>query len=516
MTIQRSVWRGLATSLSLTVMLTAPAAVADTTGKQAPLPNSLFSDHAVLQQGARIPVWGTAPSGERVTVEFADHKVSTVATNGKWRTELPPLPASAEPRTMTITGSDGDVRRIDDVLVGEVWVASGQSNMERQLGPRKGQKELTGWKEEAASANYPLVRQFYVPQQAASLPVPDVMGAWSVCTPGSAPDFTAVGYYFARDLHKALKTPVGIIHASYGGTDAEAWTPEASLAAMPGYEAALASLASAQKSETNASTPLAQAQPLPRTSHIGKNSASALYNAMINPLQPFPVAGVIWYQGENNAGRANRYADLFSTMAAGWRGAWGLGCFPFLYVQVAPFRNMPPEIREAQRAALAKIPRAAMVVTIDLGDVNDIHPTRKEPVGQRLALAARALAYGGKLEYSGPLPTRATARGGSLTVHFEHTGSGLEFRDGKGRGFEVAGTNGVFAPAEARIEGEDVVLNTPAAGNAVAVRYGWANVPDVNLFNREGLPATPFQMTTTVPSKSGDSVHADPTQHQLH
>jgi sialate O-acetylesterase len=221
---------------------------------------------------------------------------------------------------------------------------------------------------------------------------------------------------------------------------------------------------------------------------------------MITPLQPFPVAGVIGYQGETNAGRANRYADLFAAMVAGWRSAWGLGDLPFLYVQVAPFQKMPPEIREAQRAALKKIPRSAMVVTTDVGDATDIHPAQKEPVGQRLALAARALAYGEKLEYSGPLPVRATAKDGSLTVDFEHAGTGLEFRNGDGRGFELAGSDGVFAPAQAQIEGNHVVLKTPSLGNPVSVRYGWANVPDVNLFNREGLPATPFLIQAEAPS----------------
>jgi len=628
-----------------------------TSGKLAPMPNSLFSDHAVLQQGAKIPVWGTAYPGERVTVEFAGRKVSTMAKDGQWSLELPALSASAESRVLTISGSRGGTRRIEDVLVGEVWIASGQSNMERELGPRKGQKDLPGWQQEVTSAAYPQIRQFYVPQQTAARPVPDALGSWSVCSPSTASAFTAVGYYFARDLHKARRVPVAILHTSWGGTDAEAWTPESSLAALPGYEGALATLTAAQRGETTtpvrqkwfeecdpgsrpgagwqepgfdaadwtpiaapallsktgldkhvgvvwfrkeidvpaasaglparlllgrlddldttwvngvlvgssdsagqsrdyampqgllkpgrnviavrlvniagdggwhnsaptldfssaapalplvegwrqrAGVLIAQARPFPPPLRFDQNSASALYNAMIKPLQPFPIAGVIWYQGENNgfnAGRANRYADLFTALVQGWRGAWGRGNFPFLFVQIAPFQKLLPEIREAQRVALGKLPAATMVVTTDVGDATDIHPAQKEPVGQRLALAARALAYGEKLEYSGPLPVRATAKDGSLTVDFEHAGTGLEFRNGDGRGFELAGSDGVFAPAQAQIEGNHVVLKNPSIGNPVSVRYGWANVPDVNLFNREGLPATPFLIQAETPSK---------------
>ncbi len=622
--------------------------------RSAVVANPLFSDHAVLQQGRDLPVWGTAREGEHVTVSVAGRKATTTAKDGRWLVRLPALPEGG-PYTMTITGEDGAVT-ISDVLVGEVWVCSGQSNMERQLGPREGQKPIVNWEQEVASADHPQLRQFYVPQKTALSPTTSVAGKWVVCSPQTVADFTAVGYFFGRDLLQARHTPVGLIHSSWGGTPAEAWTSQDALKKLPGFAVSVAELeqyAAALKAGTfdydkllgswyaandiglsqkpawsapdvditswksmelpvfweNAGLPdfdgivwFRRTFELPTAwaggdveLHLGaiddddttwvngvevgatigynisrvyrvpaavlkpgtnviavrvldtggwggiwdsgkdtmhlvssnggdlapiplagswqwKVSASlsdipappadfrsspagpgVLFNGMIAPLLPYPIRGVVWYQGEANVGRERQYRTLFPALIADWRRAWGEGDFPFLFVQIAPYKGMTPEIREAQLLSWQRTPNTAMAVTIDCGDAEDIHPAHKQPMGARLALAARALAYGEKIEYSGPVFASAQFAGPRAVLRFTHVGGGLAAKDGALPGFTIAGADKVFHPAGAVIEGETVVVTAEGVPHPVAVRYGWANVPVGSLFNAAGLPASPFR-----------------------
>lgn len=431
-------------------------------------PNILFSDGAVLQRGQNVPVWGTANDGEKVTVELAGQTATTTAQGGKWKVELKPLEAGG-PFSMRISG-DNEVT-VNNLLVGEVWVASGQSNMQWTLN-QSFQPEV-----EKPKANFPRIRMITVAQTTSLEPVDEVKGSWQECSPETVGKFSAVGYYFARDLQTKLGVPVGIISTSWGGTPAQAWTSSEGFEGHPelkGY---------ADQLKTAAALPEKGAQNFP----------AALYNAMIAPVMPYGMKGVIWYQGESNAGKSKEYQTLFPAMIADWRTKWKLGDFPFLFVQIAPFKGQPPEIREAQFLTLAKSKNTAMAVTTDYGDANDIHPKQKEPVGHRLSLAARALAYGEKIVYSGPLYESMKAVGGKAVISFGHIGGGLVAKEGDLKGFTIAGVDGKFVPAKAVIEGDKVVVSAEGVADPKAVRYGWENVPDVNLFNKEGLPASPFR-----------------------
>lgn len=479
-------------------------------------PNALFVDHLVLQREKPVPIWGTADPAEKITVTFANQTKTTEANaQGQWRVTLDPMPASSEPRELTLKSDISNLKFID-VLVGEVWICSGQSNMERQLGLRSGQQPLVNWEQEAASANYPQIRHFAVPQKFADVPQTTLTGKWDVCSPATVPNFTAVGYYFGRDLHQKLQVPIGLIHTSWGGTPAEAWTrTEALQTSMPvvfenlknaiaEYPAKLEKykaeepvlLANWEKAAAEAKAagkPAPRKPSPPRDPSVGQNRPSVLYNGMISPLLPVAMRGVIWYQGESNAGRAQQYQTLFPLMITDWRQQWQQGEFPFLFVQIAPHKGQNPEIREAQFLTWKKTPNTAMVVTADIGDAEDIHPTRKEPVGQRLALAARALVYGEKLEYSGPAYESMKVEGAQAVVKFSHLGGGLVAKDGELKGFIIAGEDQKFVPAQATIKGDTVIVSAPEVPAPKAVRYGWANVPDVNLFNQAGLPASPFR-----------------------
>ena len=488
----------------------------------------------MLQRGQTIPVWGTANEGEKVTVEFAGQTATTTtASSGKWRVDLQPLEAGG-PFTMKISG-DNTVT-VNNLLVGEVWVASGQSNMAWTF------SRAHNAAKEAPKATYPKIRMFTVKQTIAVTPRQNPVGSWVECSPQTVNRFSAVGYFFARDLHRKLGVPVGIIHSSWGGTPAEAWTslegfgssPElqeyvsaakqriasqdADAAAFaeqvkkhqtrlkewnktvekPFLEAMKAwntAAAEAKRAGTPAPPKPKLATPKPEAPRhpAGQRHPTVLYNGMIAPIIPYGIKGVIWYQGEGNAGKARQYRTLFPAMISDWRSRWKLGDFPFLYVQIAPFKNQPPEIREAQFLTLAKAANTAMTVTTDVGDANDIHPTKKEPVGQRLALAARALAYGEKIEYSGPLYDSMSTTNGKIILNFKHCGGGLVAKDGGLKGFTIAGESGNFVPAKAEIQGSTVVVSADGVATPKAVRYGWENVPDVNLFNQEGLPASPFR-----------------------
>ena len=385
-------------------------------------PNSLFSDGVVLQQGIEVPVWGTASDGEKVTVQIQGQTATTTAVNGKWILRLKPLKAGG-PFRMTIAG--GNTIALADVLVGEVWLCSGQSNMAFQL------SRAANAQEAIASAVDPQLRLFTVPSQALDTAGPECAGNWKESTPESAASFSAVAWFFGRELRKNLKVPVGLINSSVGGTPAEAWTARSALEADPDLKPILQKYAEALKSYNpeKAAAPPRKKTPKAAASEARAGKAapkapravanptrspkrpSALYNGMIAPLQPFAIAGAIWYQGEANSGRAAEYQKLFPAMIRSWRQGWGQGEFPFLFVQIAPHQRMTPEIREAQLLTSQTVPKTAMAVITDIGEETDIHPKKKQPVGERLAAAARAIAYGQKIEYSGPVYEKMSVEG---------------------------------------------------------------------------------------------------------
>jgi len=476
-------------------------------------PNSLFSNNMVLQQGVTVPVWGTANDGEKVTVEFNGQKVSTVAKSGKWMLKLNALKASNKPSVMTISGEN--TIKIENILIGEVWVCSGQSNMERQLGPRPPQKPIYNWQAEKASANYPEIRQFIVARKASDTMVSDVNSQWVVCDTTSVINFSAVGFFFVRELYKKYQVPIGLLFSSVGGTPAENWTTRATLEANPelkslaenydkavknyalsldSFNKAKATIYSKWAADTMAASIAHKKIPLkPMPPRNPAGGAGGLYNAMINPLIPYAIKGVIWYQGESNGGRGKQYRTLFPTMITDWRKNWNQGDFPFLFVQLAPYRGTDMMIREAQLMTLDKVPNTAMAVTTDCGDSIDIHPTHKQPVGERLALAARALAYNEKIEYSGPLYKGFEVKGNTIEISFTHVGKGLLAKDGDLKGFTISADGKVFVTAKAEIKGNKVVVSSPDISAPTAVRFAWLQSPVVNFYNDDGLPASPFR-----------------------
>jgi sialate O-acetylesterase len=466
---------------------------------------SLISNHMVLQQAAPIRIWGQADPGENVRVEFQGQRLSATADPaGKWELFLKPLQKSG-PAEMTVTGQNSIVIR--DVLVGEVWVGSGQSNMAMTVARSNNAAE------EIAKADYPLIRFFEVKRTVAEAPATDVEGSWQLCGPETVRNASAVGYFFSRHLHQKLGVPIGFIHSSWGGTPAQAWTSKPALESEPAlrfiseeWEKALANYPAARekfemqmaewkKARAEGKTP--PRQPVAPRGPGHPHSPSGLYNGMIAPLTPYAIRGVIWYQGESNASptHAHPYRRLFHLMIEDWRHAWGEGSFPFLFVQLANFRSNGswPVLRESQTEAL-ELRNTGMAVITDIGESNDIHPKNKQDVGMRLALAARAQVYGEKIVYSGPMFRQATLEGNQLRVWFEHTGSGLVARGGsKLTGFTIAGKDGKFVPAEARIDGGTVLVSSAEVQNPSAVRYAWEDDPAANLFNQEGLPCSPFR-----------------------
>jgi sialate O-acetylesterase len=477
--------------------------------------NSLFSDNVVLQRDKPIPVWGTAPAGQKVTVAYRGQSATaTAAQDGKWCAQLPAMAASDQPADLTATGDT--TATVKNTLVGDVWLCSGQSNMERQLGLRNGQLPLDNWQAEAAAANFPLIREYFVPEKTSTVAATDAMGTWVVCSPDTAAKFSAVSFFFARALQPQIKVPIGLLFSSVGGTSAVTWTSHDALAANPaladiltGYEKAQqdypAKLADYQahqaeimaKYNDDLAKATAANQKPPNKPGPPRNPAGTApgchFYPMIAPLIGYPIRGAIWYQGESDCGRAKEYEALFTTMITDWRARWGQGDFPFLFVQLAPYKGNNPELREAQLFTAQHVPHTAIAVITDVGDANNIHPTNKKPVGERLALAARAVAYGEKIEYSGPLFDSATVAGNKITVAFTHVGGGLVAKDGALKGFEIAGADKKFVPATATIAGDKVEVSADSISAPQYVRYGFTSVPDVNLWNADGLPASPFR-----------------------
>jgi sialate O-acetylesterase len=432
----------------------------------------IISDHMVLQQQQKVNVWGWAEAGEKVVVKLAESSAETNADqHGKWKVTLDP-PAAGGPYEMTITGNN--TLNVKDILVGEVWVCSGQSNMEWPIAASNNANE------ETENAKFPNVRLFTVTKKIAQDPQSDCEGSWMPCDPSSVASFSAVGYFFGRRLHQELKVPVGLVNSSWGGTLAEAWTSHSTLAGDEMFAKILERSANFD----------------PRTPH----QASVLFNGMINPLIPFGIRGAIWYQGESNIGRAEQYAVLFPAMIQDWRKNWGQGEFPFYYVQLAPYRYgkadpaLCAELREAQLKTLS-VPNTGMVVTMDIGNVTDIHPRNKQDVGRRLAGWALSKTYGrNDLIYSGPLYESMSVEGDKIRLKFKHVAEGLVAKgEGPLTDFTIAGEDQKFVPAEAVIDGQTVVVSSKDVPQPVAVRYGWRDDAQPNLFNSAGLPASPFR-----------------------
>lgn len=497
-------------SVRLAARLAAVLALVTLARAEVRLPG-LFSHNMVLQQEMPVPVWGWADDGEEVTVQFRDQRVSTVAQNGRWSVKLAPLKASLTGDLFVVRGKNLILLR--NVLVGEVWVCSGQSNMEWPLSRCF---EPAG--DIAASAN-PHLRLFTVPKLKALEPVADVKAEWKVCGPDTVKDFSGVAYYFGRALQRTRNVPVGLIHTSWGGSPAEVWMSKTALTVDPDYrreiweaypaqerqyQEALARWEKAKAEAQRAGQPFTQPRPW------APWRPAELYNGMIAPLIPYAIRGAIWYQGESNAGRAWQYRRLFPDLILNWRRDWAQGDFPFLAVQLAPWdknrkRSLEEitaapeesdwaELREAQVHATKILPNVGLVVITDAGEKDDIHPPRKAIVGERLALAARVIAYGERFAGLSPMYRRATFSGGRAIIEFDHVGKGLVARDGELKGFAIAGPDRKFVWAEARIAGPDkVVVRSPLVAEPIAVRFGWADYPVVNLFSEAGLPASPFR-----------------------
>jgi sialate O-acetylesterase len=487
---------------------------------QVTLPKILGS-HMVVQRDLPVHVWGTAIPGEAVTVSFRGESRSVIAGHlGSWSVYLRPGPAGG-PFQMIVSGaiaaSPGSASPVpepsitlDDVLVGDVWIASGQSNMEFEL------KKAATAAEDLPKADNPRVRLLIVKKTAIDYPLGNVdfdatmQLGWTASTPDSAKDFSAVGWYFAREIEQREHVPVGVIDSSWGGTVADAWTRMAAL----GQDAALAPVfvswgkmtereeearIEARDEQRQRDQARAQGKPEPQFPwhpQLDSWGPGMLWNGMIAPLTQFPIRGVIWYQGESNStlARAPLYQRVFSTMIEDWRRQWGVGDFPFLYVQISNFKSTPGEdwatLREQQRRTLA-LRNTAMAVTIDIGNPDNVHPTDKLDVGLRLARAARALSYGENVEYIGPMFRQATPEGNAIRAWFDHA-KGLTAKGGAVTGFEVAGKDLKFAPATATVDGATILASSPSVTEPVYVRYGWENSPLCNLFDNEGLPASPF------------------------
>ncbi len=471
-------------------------------------PAPLFRDGAVLQHGKPVSVWGTADAGEEISVTFAGQTVSTETdTEGRWSVTLAALAPNAEPEEMLIAGSE--TVRIADILVGEVWLASGQSNMEWAVA-QSHDADL-----EVLTAHWPLIREFNVPRAAVAEPLVQIEGRWLSARSENIPGFSAVAYAFARDLHQTLQMPVGIINSTWGGTVAEAWTDPDSLEAEPFaalrqrgeallertlgvYEESLADWERERDQAASAGEPFTRERPSAPSFQQLSGAPSFLYNGMIHPLVPYGIRGAIWYQGESNAGRYAEYRDLFPAMINGWRREFGQGDFPFYWVQLAEFRAQGSRdttwafLREAQSMTLA-LPATGQAVILDVSDVHDIHPGDKRTVGRRLARLALNRTYGHEVVDSGPVFAGAEFDGETVRVNFSHTARGLRTTAVEVRGFELAGEDRNFFPAAATLSGSSVVLSSEDVPAPVAIRYAWRNAPEATLSNGAGLPAAPFR-----------------------
>ena len=454
---------------------------------------SVFGSHMVLQRDQELPVWGWDEAGTEVTVRLGDSSVSGKAgKNGKWSVKLPKQSAGG-PLKLTVTGSSSV--ELSDILIGEVWVCSGQSNMEWSV------TRATNAKAEITAAKYPKIRLFHVPKVPAGLPQDDVEAQWKVCSPETVPSFSAVGYFFGRHLHKELDVPIGLINTSWGGTRIEPWTPPEGFAQVEAVKEMGESILRRRKEVAAAEEAAKKAgKPAPKNPLANRGVPMGLYNGMVHGLAPFGIKGAIWYQGEANRLDGALYEHKMHALIKGWRTVWGQGDFPFYYVQLAPFiyrgaePSMLAHLWEAQ-AKVLKLKNTGMAVTTDIATIKNIHPPNKQDVGKRLALWALAKNYGkNEIVYSGPIYKGAKIDGNGVWLEFEHTGEGLKSSDGKPLSwFTIAGADGKFVPATAAIHGNKVHVSSDQVGNPTDVRFAWDQTAEPNFVNSAGLPASPFR-----------------------
>ena len=487
--------------------------VATTCSADVKLP-ALLSDHMVLQRDEPVPIWGWAEPGEKVIVAIAGQTHETEANEaGRWRVDLTPL-SVGDPLTLVVEGNNRLQRT--DILVGEVWVCSGQSNMQFALGASRGASL------ELLRANHPELRLITVNPQGSQTPLEDFEGQWQSCTPGVAKDFSAVGYFFGLQLQQTLNVPIGLIDNAWGGSACEAWIRRDLLegdsiyqllmerweekearyesgAAQDSYEKVLAKW---EQNKTDGKNP-GRKPASPDIAMRGQHRPANLYNARVLPLVPYAIGGAIWYQGESNASRAYQYREMFPLMIQNWRDDWGQGDFPFYWVQLADFRaeksepgeSAWAELREAQTMTLDRLKNTGEAVIIDIGEGKDIHPRNKVVVGQRLARWALAKQYGIDIAYQSPSYNSMEKRDDAVVLSFDHVDGGWRPFDVKTPvGFAVAGADKRFVWADARvIEGQRIEVSSSEISDPVAVRYAWADNPVCNMFNGMGLPLTPFR-----------------------
>jgi len=475
-------------------------------------PAALFSDHMVLQQGTDVPVWGTADPGEQVKVFFSGQTLSTTAdADGRWIVHLAKLKPGG-PFEMQIEGKNSIA--LHDVLVGEVWLAAGQSNMVFTVSKKA--QFFAGMLDEdkqIAAANYPQIHMYTEKVVKAYMPQDTALGEWQACSPDTVGAFSAIGYLFARDLQQELHVPVGIVTVAFGASTAESWLPREAFATDPQLKPLL-DLFDARENyfKNNPHAAAADAPPAPQTLNArsagprtgplfdpaeDQHEPTVLFNGMLHPVIPYAVRGAIWYQGESIVGgRAGveLYPHVMEALVTTWRQLWGEGDFPFYAVQLAALKNVSnnPMVRE-QQARILSAPNTGLAVTIDVGDPDNVHPKDKEPVARRLALIALAKTYGRKIEYSGPVYSSMKVEGKSIRIHFTHA-DGLTAKGGPLAWFQIAGPDRRFVDADAAIDAGTVVVKSPQVPDPVAVRYAWDNYPQgANLYNAAGLPAAPFR-----------------------
>lgn len=480
---------------------------------------AIFSDHMVLQRASNVRVWGWADSGEEVALTIGGKtKTTTANAEGKWDVMLDKLSAS-EPVTLTVKGKN--TITIQDVLIGEVWLASGQSNMQLPV------NAATNLWREKASAKFPQIRMFTVARHQAITPQTNCEGSWVVCSPDTVGNFSAAAYFFGRELHQKLGTPVGLINASWGGTPIQAWislpqqegkpefapvfeewekklrVPYDPEKARAQYEKQLEVWKNVSARRKAEGKPISNPPQEPINPREHKNYPANLFNGLISPIIPYTIRGAVWYQGENNAyGEfAKLYARQLPLLIQDWRERWGEGDFPFAWVQLPNFHKATDDpgatsswavMRESMLHTLS-VPNTGMAVTIDVGEATNIHPKDKQTVGHRLALWALAKVYGEKIPFSGPLPAGHKLKGNEIVISFTRADGGLVAKGGELEGFAIAGADHKWVWAEASIKGDQVTVSSSKVTSPVAVRYAWADNPNCNLYNGAGLPASPFR-----------------------
>jgi len=498
----------------------------------------LFSDNMVLQQQTEVRIWGWADPGEEITVQFRDQKVSAKADpEGRWEVKIR-TPNAGGPYELTVADKRSQIT-LRNVLVGQVWVCAGQSNMAWTVGASLNPQQ------EVASAHYPKIRLFTVGRKVSDKPLDDCEGTWQECNPQTVAGFSAVAYFFGRHLHQELGVPIGLINSSWGATPAESWTSRQALESEPTlkplleqwdkmitqwpkvdpqylhrYQHKRKNWEQAQSKPGAKKTP---PPPIPDRSAQSSHRPANLYNSMIAPLSRYAIRGAIWYQGESNVTRAWQYRTLFPLMIRDWRRAWGQGDFPFGFVLLAPFdyrldvnfTDVPPEwcaeLREAQLLTLQTVPNTGMANVMDLDERSDIHPRNKQTIGRRLALWALGDVYKKPVIHTGPLYQSMTVEGDKIRIRFTGSGSGLTTTDGQPpREFTIAGQDQQFYPATAVIEGHSVVVSSPKVPQPVAVRFAWRDAAVVNLANQEGLPAAPFRTDSWKLQTEGRVLNEEP------